>query len=49
MNGDRPEISICAPAYDEEACIEEVVRSWLAMLDGSTPITSQLSKASEAT
>ncbi|HJL03772.1 MAG TPA: glycosyltransferase family 2 protein [Polyangiaceae bacterium LLY-WYZ-15_(1-7)] len=35
MNGDRPEISICAPAYDEEACIEEVVRSWLAMLDGA--------------
>lgn len=26
-------LSVCAPAYDEEACIEDTVRSWLAMLD----------------
>jgi len=30
-----PEISICAPAYDEEECIEEVILSWLAVLDGA--------------
>jgi glycosyltransferase involved in cell wall biosynthesis len=28
-----PAVSICAPAYDEEECIEGVVRDWLAMLD----------------
>ena len=28
-----PLLSICAPAYDEEECIEATVGSWLAMLD----------------
>jgi glycosyltransferase involved in cell wall biosynthesis len=28
-----PEISICAPAYNEEACILDVVVGWLAALD----------------
>lgn len=28
-----PALSIAAPAFNEEACIESVVRSWLAMLD----------------
>ncbi|MDH5490448.1 MAG: glycosyltransferase family 2 protein [Myxococcales bacterium] len=27
-----PELSIVAPAYDEEECIEAVVRSWLEMI-----------------
>ncbi len=27
------QLSICAPAFDEEGCIEEVVRGFLAMLD----------------
>jgi dolichol-phosphate mannosyltransferase len=35
MTAAVPFLSICAPAYDEEACIEETVRGWLAMLDAS--------------
>ena len=43
----KPLVSIVAPAYDEEECIEDSVRSWLAMLDteGLDPTVRSLVEA----
>jgi len=35
MTPHSPLLSICAPAYDEEECIDATVRSWLAMFDAN--------------